>query len=154
KLSFKYAAKISAAKIIGYINNSVVGLYRTYVLGLMIDWIIAYVKGNQDPKYITYSLIAFGIFYLISGLGNSANNYGNNLLWDKMNYEVPKKLLSEKLSRLSASDIENPEVQNLIHRYQEDNYAMMNLINYFFILIGVLASLTISIFALFKILPF
>lgn len=153
KLHIKHAPVISLAQIIGFINNNTNRLLQGFVIGLVIDWIIKYVNGPQDNNLVIYSMLAFGIYYLVSGSANIAANFGRNLINFRMGYAVPEILLQEKLDKLSISELENPETQNLINRYRENRNTFASLGNYLFTLIGVVFSFVVAIIPLVSVLP-
>jgi len=152
-LNFKHVPVIATARIIGYINSNANSLIRAFILGLVIDRVIAFINGPQDQGLIISSLLVFAGYYLYSGLASVATNYGNNLISFKMGYELPATLLHEKLNRLGSATLEEPEIQNLINRYRENTYTFNDLARYLFTLIGVGTSLVIAIIPLFYLLP-
>lgn len=153
RLHIKHAPVISLAQIIGFIGHNADRLLKGFVIGLVIDWIIKYVNNSQDSNLVIYSMLAFGIYYMISGSANIAVDFGKNLTSYKMGYIVPEILLQEKLDKLSISELENPETQNLINRYRENRNTFASLGNYVFKLTGLVFSFVIAIIPLISILP-
>ena len=74
KLSFQHIPLIATARIIGFVNNNVSGLFRAFVVGLVIDWMIKYVDGTHEQLYLIYALFAFGTYYLITSFAGVASN--------------------------------------------------------------------------------
>lgn len=153
KLSFRSAPVISAAQIVGFINSNISGLLRAFIVGLVIDWLIAYSNNPQDATLIQNSLIVFGAYYLFNSAANTASNYGNNLIKFKIAYEVPENLLHEKLHRLGSAALEDPTVQNLVTRYRENKYTFSEHARYLFTITGMFVSLLIALVPLLAFIP-
>lgn len=123
RITFRYLPFITTLRIIGLINNYGNTLARTFILGIIINWIIEYSNNPvQNQQLITNSLFVFGIYLLINSLANIARSFADNQAGFLIERVIPTDLLQRKLQNLTVADLENPQVQNLINRYQENTY--------------------------------
>jgi ATP-binding cassette subfamily B protein len=154
RINFKKVPFFTFLRIIGFIHTFASNLFNSFITGLIIGWVTEYAsQENPDKSLITYSLIAFGIFYLLTGIINTLTNYGENLGVIKLSNIIPEIMLHQKLNTLSIETLENPEMQNKINRYNSNRSIIAQASRNILSLLGLTIALLIAAIPLFTIIP-
>jgi ATP-binding cassette subfamily B protein len=145
---------LAFARLVGFLNNYGSRLLSSFVIGMMIDWIIKYTANPDDGRhYIINSILAFGGFFVLTGIAGILRNYGENLIGFQINYAIPETMLHEKLQSLSTATLEKPEIQNIITRYRENRYSINNASRSLISLLSISITLLIAIIPLIRLIP-
>lgn len=153
-LAFKNIPLPAFARLVADIYDFVSSLLRAFIVGVVIDWLIAYASNTEaNSQYVTYSLMLFGGYYLLNSLMGIVRNWGHNLINFHLEYIIPEKLLQNKLNDLTVSDLENHHVQNLITRYRDNSYTIDVIITSLFEIIGATIALAVAIIPLMHTIP-
>lgn len=153
RLSYKSNPFLTIGSIVAYIWNQSSGLVRAFILGLVINWTIAYIADPTDTSLVYKSLLAFALYYLSVGLIGAIRNYTSNLIGFKLGMELPSRLLFEKLNNLGSAALEDSKVQNLINLYERNSYLFRESSKSIYYLIGTTFSLALALIPLFNQLP-
>lgn len=153
KVCFNFAPLLTVSSLVAQVYDASLNLLRAFVIGLVIDWIIQYVGSPQDSSLMVESLAIFSMYYILLGLGGAITHYSRNMIGFRLGYQLPIKLLHEKLDRLGSATLENPRVQNLINIYENNNELFRYGTRDIYILISAIVTFVIALIPLSRHIP-
>lgn len=153
KVCFNFAPLLTVSSLVAQVYDASLNLLRAFVIGLVIDWIIQYVGSPQDSSFMVKSLAIFSMYYILLGLGGAITHYSRNMIGFRLGYQLPIKLLHEKLDRLGSATLENPRVQNLINIYENNNELFRYGTRDIYILISAIVTFVIALIPLSRHIP-
>ena len=153
KLSFKNIPFITIAKLTSELISNTTMLLNSLVVSLLIDWTIKVTSSSIANLNYTFPISIFVIYGLIRLVGSLLRNAGNNLMSFQLSYIIPSRLLYKKLKELKIQTIENPEVLNIINRYEENSYTFNTSLEKATLLPAMITSTAIAIASVFILIP-
>lgn len=151
-LKFREYPKFTIASLIIKVLDETQNLLRAFIFGFLIEWIAK----NQGVTNVSYILpvSVFGAYILIINVKNVIANVIRNNFGTQIGRFLPKRLQISKLERISVSNLENPTVQNVLQRYEENLHAIRSFTNSLEETITISISAILSIVSTFTITPF
>ncbi|MDQ6985276.1 MAG: ABC transporter ATP-binding protein [Candidatus Dojkabacteria bacterium] len=140
-LSFfwKYSRKVTLVNIIFNSISSLSTLINAFIISKLIDETIYIIENNEEPNKAFGLIALICTILIVLKIISSINDYYSKYLDEVVRY-YPKQLMYEKLNKLSVAELEKPELNNKINRFQESIYSIKV---YFDLVIGFFSEATL-----------
>ncbi len=119
KLYWRINPKLATSSIIFGVLVELIQILNTYVFAKVIDILLSVSQGKLDVSWIYIILLVFFLTSVVSTICGLIENYARRML---QTYSYPKfqELLYKRLQQLGIETLEQPKVNNLIARTQQN----------------------------------
>ena len=116
-----YSKPLTIIRIVSYVILKLEVLIYAFITASLVDSVIESVK-TKDINNVVFSFTWIIAFFILIRVVMTVNLYAEASFESILRFR-PKMMMYSKLNKLSVQDLESPELQNKLQRFEESVYA-------------------------------